>query len=159
MTIDEIKQALHKADLTLRPNIVFVNPSDAKTIKDAVPEIDKKIVIKETEFVEQGKAYVIDRRKWDEWATTLVYTWSELEQIMGMTIEESIRLLEDYHKWEKQYGSGVDDATNKLIEVAKKYQKIEQILKDIPYGGEATVRRIQEVIEDGSENNYHASNI
>ena len=79
MTIDEIKQALHKADLTLRPNIVFVNPSDAKTIKDAVPEIDKKIVIKETEFVEQGKAYVIDRRKWDEWATTLVYTWSELE--------------------------------------------------------------------------------
>ena len=78
---------------------------------------------------------------------------------MGMTIEESIRLLEDYHKWEKQYGSGVDDATNKLIEVAKKYQKIEQILKDIPYGGEATVRRIQEVIEDGSENNYHASNI
>lgn len=68
MTIEEIKRELHKADLALRPNIVFVNPSDAKTIKDAFPEIDKEIVIEETEFVEQGKAYVIDRRKWDEWA-------------------------------------------------------------------------------------------
>lgn len=80
MTVEEIKRALHKADLALRPNIVFVNPSDAKTIKDAVPEIDKKIVIKDTEFIEQGKAYVIDRRKWDKWANNdFGYTWSELE--------------------------------------------------------------------------------
>ena len=35
------------------------------------------------------------------------------------------------------------------IDTMRKYQKIEQILKDIPYGGEATVRRIQEVVEDG----------
>ena len=76
MTIDEIKQALHKADLILRPNIIFVNPSDAQPIKDAVPEIDEKIVIKESEFVERGKAYVMDRRKWDEWANNgFCYTW------------------------------------------------------------------------------------
>lgn len=50
---------------------------------------------------------------------------------MGITIDNSIRLLENYHEWEKQSGldgSGVDDATKKLIEVAKKYQKIEQIV-------------------------------
>lgn len=76
MTIDEIKQALHKADLTLRPNILFVNPADAKAIKDAVPEIDEKIVLKESDLVEKGKAYVIDRRKWDEWANAFIYTWS-----------------------------------------------------------------------------------
>lgn len=35
------------------------------------------------------------------------------------------------------------------IDTMRKYQKVEQILKDIPYGGEATVRRIQEVVEDG----------
>lgn len=75
MTIDEIKQALHKADLTLRPNIIFVNPSDAKTIKDAFPEIDEKIILKESELIEKGKAYVIDRRRWDEWAKSLIYTW------------------------------------------------------------------------------------
>lgn len=82
MTIDEIKKALHKADLTLRPNILFVNPSDAKAIKDAVPEIDEKIVIKESEFIEKGKGYVIDRRWWDKWANNdFGYTWSGLKSI------------------------------------------------------------------------------
>lgn len=50
---------------------------------------------------------------------------------MGMTIDNSIRLLENYHEWEKKFGldgNGVDDATKKLIEIAKKYQKIEQIV-------------------------------
>lgn len=79
MTIDDIKQALHKADLTLRPNILFVNPSDAKVIKDAFPEIEEKVVLKESELIEKGKGYVIDRRKWDEWAKSLIYTWPGLE--------------------------------------------------------------------------------
>lgn len=73
---------------------------------------------------------------------------------MKMKLENALALLEDYQEWEKQYGhdgSGVDDATRTLIEVAKKYQKIEEILKDIPYGGDATVRRIQEVVEDGND--------
>lgn len=50
---------------------------------------------------------------------------------MGITIDNSIRLLENYHEWEKKFGldgNGVDDATKKLIEIAKKYQKIEQIV-------------------------------
>lgn len=76
MTIDEIKQALHKADLTLRPNIIFVNPSDAKVIKDAFPEIEEKVVLKESELIEKGNGYLIDRRKYEEWANGLVYTWS-----------------------------------------------------------------------------------
>ena len=36
------------------------------------------------------------------------------------------------------------------IETMRKYQKIEQIMKDIPYGGMATVRRIEEVMEDAT---------
>ena len=67
MTIEEIKQALHKADLQLRPNIVFVNPSDAKAIKEALPEIEKTIVIQETETIESGKAIAIEREKLEAW--------------------------------------------------------------------------------------------
>ena len=43
------------------------------------------------------------------------------------------------------------EACANTIDIMRKYEKIQQILKDIPYGGDATVRRIQEVIEDGND--------
>lgn len=80
MTVEEIKRALHKADLALRPNIVFVNPSDAKVIKETLPKIEKTIVVQETEAIESGKAAVINREKLEKWANNdFGYTWSELE--------------------------------------------------------------------------------
>lgn len=80
MTIEEIKRALHKADLALRPNIAFVNPSDAKVIKETLPKIEKTIVVQETEAIESGKAAVINREKLEKWANNdFGYTWSELE--------------------------------------------------------------------------------
>lgn len=77
---------------------------------------------------------------------------------MGIMIDNSIHLLEDYHEWKKQFGtdgSGVDDATNKLLEVAKKYQKIEQIVKEWEFDHESMVdsmEKISEVVEDGPTN-------
>ena len=78
---------------------------------------------------------------------------------MGMSIDNSIRLLEDYHKWEKQHGldgSGVDDATNKLVEVAKKYQKITEIIEHYRENVRDKVtnenmEKILEVVEDGND--------
>lgn len=76
---------------------------------------------------------------------------------MGITVDNSIRLLEDYRKWKKQFGidgSGVDDATNKLLEVAKKYQKIQEIaepLKGISADEMSCVElRIREIL-DGND--------
>lgn len=63
---DKIIQAIRKADLTLRPSVLFVNPLDAKAIKDAIPKIEEKIVLKESEFIEQGKAYLMNRSQLDE---------------------------------------------------------------------------------------------
>ena len=74
---------------------------------------------------------------------------------MGMTIDNSIRQLEDYLKWEKQLGldgSGLENATKKLIEVAKKYKQIEQIVEQWDCCGHASdsMIAISEVLE--SEN-------
>ena len=47
---------------------------------------------------------------------------------MGMTIENSIRLLEDYLEWQKLHkmdGTGIDEATRNLIDVARKYQMMQ----------------------------------
>ena len=80
MTIDEIKQAIHKADLQIRPNIIFVNPLDVEAIKEALPEIENAMVIHETEAIESGKAAVINRETYEKWANNdFGYTWSELE--------------------------------------------------------------------------------
>lgn len=78
---------------------------------------------------------------------------------MGITLDNSIRLLEDYHEWEKQHGldsNGVDDATKKLLEIAKKYQKIEQILSDwinddLVGMSDYWMGRIKEVMGDGND--------
>lgn len=87
---------------------------------------------------------------------------------IAMTIDDSIRLLEDYHKYEKQFGtdgSGIDNATNKLLEVAKKYQKIQEIMDELNGNfyrsylkDRQTLEKIYEVIEDEPGNNHHASN-
>lgn len=69
MTIEEIKQALHKADLALRPWIVFASPSDAKAIREALPRIEEEVVIQETEAIESGKAIAIERKKLEAWMT------------------------------------------------------------------------------------------
>ena len=67
MTIDEFRQAIHKADLALRPWIVFVSPSDAKAIREALPRIEEEVVIQETEAIESGKAIAIKREKLEVW--------------------------------------------------------------------------------------------
>lgn len=67
ITSNDIKQALHKADLSMRPWIVFINPVQAKALRDAFPKIEEEFVIQETEFVEIGKAIAIERKKMEEW--------------------------------------------------------------------------------------------
>ena len=66
---------------------------------------------------------------------------------MGMTIEDSIEIINHYLDYPKEE---VRKALLVAINTMCKYKKIEQIIKDIPYGSEATVRRIQEVVEDAT---------
>ena len=68
---------------------------------------------------------------------------------MGMTIDKAIEklsasvLIMGPEDW--------GEARDILISTARKYQDIEQILKDIPYGDGAVVWRIQEVIENEND--------
>ena len=68
-----------------------------------------------------------------------------------MTIDEALNLLNNSKpKSNNAFSIQMNEAINVINETMRKYQKIEQILKDIPYGGDITVRRIQEVMEDGN---------
>ena len=68
------------------------------------------------------------------------------EIVKSMSVQDAIQVLQDTNT----YGTA-DIAKSAAIETMRKYQKIEQIIKEIPYGGDATVRRIQEVIEDEND--------
>ena len=71
---------------------------------------------------------------------------------MGMSIDKAITRYKSNAEYERTHGNlqGCLEF-RQLAEWLEKLQKIEQILKDIPYGGDATVRRIQEVVEDGND--------
>ena len=68
------------------------------------------------------------------------------EIVKSMSVQDAIEVLKDTNT----YGTA-DIAKSVAIDTMRKYKKIEQIIKEIPYGGDATVRRIQEVIEDGND--------
>lgn len=70
------------------------------------------------------------------------------EIVKSMSLQDAIEVLKDTNT----YGTA-DIAKSVAIDTMRKYKEIEQIIKEIPYGGDATVRRIQEVIEDGNDDN------
>ena len=67
LTIDDLKQTLHKIDLINRPNILFIHPDDAETLKTAWPDAEKEIVIQPTMVLEKGKCICMRREDLEHW--------------------------------------------------------------------------------------------
>jgi len=82
---------------------------------------------------------------------------------MGMTNEQAISHLDTYSS---TIGSGQttqaqhEESKRVAIDTMRKYQKIEQIVEHWACCGNPSdsMIAISEVLEDGSENNHHASN-
>lgn len=76
---------------------------------------------------------------------------------MKMSMDEAIKRIEEHnliHQFKEPRAVYITEAFDTLTEVAKKYQKIEQILKEnciIPEGCYSKLKKIKEVIEDGSD--------
>lgn len=58
-----IKETIHKADLCMRPNIVFVNPKMKDELLKLKPDIEKEVVLQEYEGAEMNKIYIINKKK------------------------------------------------------------------------------------------------
>lgn len=61
ISVEAIKQVFHKLDLMSRPYVVFMHPEDAEAVKASYPEIEDKVVIQLTPFMEKGKAIIAKR--------------------------------------------------------------------------------------------------
>lgn len=62
MTLEDIKEAVHNYDLIIRPYIIFTNERGSKILKEAIPDVEDKAVIKIVPFIEDGKYILADRK-------------------------------------------------------------------------------------------------
>ena len=65
----EIADALHEADLIIRPYVMFVNPKDRSRIQEALKETNwnERIVIQEIDNVEIGRPLLAVRKDVESW--------------------------------------------------------------------------------------------
>ena len=72
ITIADIKKTIEEYDKILRPFIFIINPEDAKLLREALPDLDERIVVAETIAVDRGKGYLMERKKLDVWTEKMI---------------------------------------------------------------------------------------
>lgn len=65
MTPEELKRNIHDADVLLRPTVLFINPADESTIKEALKSTNNedKFLVEISEGVTKGKILAMDRKE------------------------------------------------------------------------------------------------
>lgn len=69
MTLEELKRYIHDADVLLRPIVLFINPADENTIKEALKYTNNedKFLVKISEGVTKGKIIAMDRKEFERY--------------------------------------------------------------------------------------------
>lgn len=60
---EEFKYCIHKMDLAIRPYALYINPDDSVNLLSFQPDLSNRVLIVQSELVEKGKAYLIDRKQ------------------------------------------------------------------------------------------------
>ena len=63
MTQYSVEELIHKADLAIRPYALYLNPDDLANLLPFQPDLSNRVLIVQSELVEKGKAYLIDRKQ------------------------------------------------------------------------------------------------
>jgi len=60
-TLKDVENTARKIDYITRPYFLCVNPLDENKLREEIPGIDKKVVLRISDLVEQGKCYLVKR--------------------------------------------------------------------------------------------------
>lgn len=61
MDIEQLKMNLHKIDLKLRPQVVFIHTDDYAEVIKAFPDIRERVMLIPTNAIDKGRAILMDR--------------------------------------------------------------------------------------------------
>lgn len=59
--LETVKEKLLEIDLFLRPQALIINPGDEEMIREAIPDIDEKVLVRPAAVIPPGTAYIIPR--------------------------------------------------------------------------------------------------
>lgn len=65
LTPEKIISELDRLDRIIRPKVLVVNPKLKEMLLEKYPDLEKKIVIRETILVDIDSAYIMDREYFD----------------------------------------------------------------------------------------------
>lgn len=60
-TLKDVENTARKLDYITRPYYLCINPLDENKLREEIPDIDKKFVLRISDLVEQGKCYLVKR--------------------------------------------------------------------------------------------------
>lgn len=63
----DITKMLKSADLVLRPHALVINPSDKSLILEAMPDIEERVKIYESDIVRKGDIFLMDRKYFEKY--------------------------------------------------------------------------------------------
>ena len=63
MTFDELKGTIEEIDIKMRPMALYINPQDGKKLREYIPDLEYRVLIVPTQFVDPGKALLINREQ------------------------------------------------------------------------------------------------
>ena len=63
----DISELIKAVDLALRPQALVINPSDKAFILEAMPDIEERVKIYESDIVRKGDIFLMDRKYFEKY--------------------------------------------------------------------------------------------
>lgn len=65
--LEDIKEAIHRMDLLMRPYVVFMSPENYEAVKAMFPNFEDEYQVQTVEWLEKDKCILIPRKELEEW--------------------------------------------------------------------------------------------
>lgn len=66
--VEDIKAAIHRMDLLMRPYVVFMHPDNYEDIKAMFPNFEDDYQVEVIDWIEKDRCFLMKREELESWA-------------------------------------------------------------------------------------------